>query len=192
MAIDQSKSLFSHLPNRCPVVVVGAGPVGLIASLLLSKYRVRHLLVDQQDQPDDHPQAHFINHRSMEVFRELDRLDRTVLAESAPMNEWRRFVYCTSLYNLPDAKGAEVGATGSMLGVVDHLSNGGFETLSPCPVTHFPQHDFVRLLRRRAGSSRFCHLLEGCRTDVIETSRQTSLMLTDVRTNRRHVQSTLF
>jgi 2-polyprenyl-6-methoxyphenol hydroxylase-like FAD-dependent oxidoreductase len=96
------------------------------------------------------------------------------------------------MVNLPDAKGANVGATGSMLGVVDHLSNGGVETLSPCPVTHFPQHDFVRLLRRRAKNSRFCYLLKGCHAEVIETSPTMSLMLTDVRTDRRHVQSALF
>jgi 2-polyprenyl-6-methoxyphenol hydroxylase-like FAD-dependent oxidoreductase len=62
------------LPESNKVIVVDAGPVGLIASLLLSKYYVPHVLVEQLAEPDDHPQAHFINCRSMEILRELDPL----------------------------------------------------------------------------------------------------------------------
>ena len=192
MPTCQSNSHFPRLPGVLPVVVVGAGPVGLIASLLLSKYRVRHLLVEQQTRPDNHPQAHFINQRSMEVFRELDRLDRAVLADSAPIDEWRRFVYCTSLYHLPDATAAKAGTKGSMIGVVDHLGDGGVEELSPGSVTHFPQHDFVRLLRRRVENSHFCHLLEGYRADAVETSAKATVVLTDVRTGQQHALSAQF
>jgi 2-polyprenyl-6-methoxyphenol hydroxylase-like FAD-dependent oxidoreductase len=62
------------LPESNKVIVVGAGPVGLTASLLLSKYYVPHALVGQLAEPDDHPQAHFINCRSVEILRELDPL----------------------------------------------------------------------------------------------------------------------
>jgi threonine dehydrogenase-like Zn-dependent dehydrogenase len=48
------------LPESNKVVVVGAGPVGLVASLLLSNYHVPHVLVEQLAEPDAHPQTHFI------------------------------------------------------------------------------------------------------------------------------------
>jgi hypothetical protein len=42
-------------------------------------------------------QAHFINNRSMEIFRPLDDLAAEVAAHSPPLAEWRKFVYCESL-----------------------------------------------------------------------------------------------
>lgn len=83
------------------VVVVGAGPAGLVSSLLLSKFRIPHLLVEERDHPQEHPQAHFINCRSMEIFRGLDRLDKEVRRRSASLDEWRRFIYCTNIVELP-------------------------------------------------------------------------------------------
>ncbi len=53
-------------------------------------------------------QAHFINNRSMEIFRPLDGLAAEVAAHSPPLAEWRKFVYCESL-------------TGRIFGEVDHF-----------------------------------------------------------------------
>ena len=53
-------------------------------------------------------QAHFINNRSMEIFRPLDGLAAEVAAHSPPLAEWRKFVYCESL-------------TGGIFGEVDHF-----------------------------------------------------------------------
>ena len=75
--------------------------MGLLASLLLSHYQEPHVLVEQLPTPDNHPQAHFLNCRSMEILRELDMLNQAIYARSAPADEWRRFVYCTGLADLP-------------------------------------------------------------------------------------------
>ena len=56
-----------------PVVVVGAGPTGLTAALLLAKYGVPSLVLERSAALTTHPQAHFINHRTMEVLRAIDR-----------------------------------------------------------------------------------------------------------------------
>ena len=53
-------------------------------------------------------QAHFINNRSMEVFRPLDKLADEIAACSPPLAEWRKFIYCESL-------------TGQVFGQVDHF-----------------------------------------------------------------------
>lgn len=60
-------------------------------------------------------QAHFINNRTMEVFRQMRAgvggsasLAEQVAAASPPLAEWRRFVYCESL-------------TGTIFGEVDHF-----------------------------------------------------------------------
>jgi 2-polyprenyl-6-methoxyphenol hydroxylase-like FAD-dependent oxidoreductase len=75
------------------VIIIGAGPVGLTASLLLSRYGVKHLVIEQRLEPTAHPQAHFISCRSMEVFRGLNGLERKIRRRGAPLDEWRRYVY---------------------------------------------------------------------------------------------------
>jgi 2-polyprenyl-6-methoxyphenol hydroxylase-like FAD-dependent oxidoreductase len=54
MAVEESYVDNSRLPESNQVIVVGAGPVGLIASLLLSKYHIPHVLVEQLNEPDNH------------------------------------------------------------------------------------------------------------------------------------------
>ena len=169
---DNSQTALTH-----DVILVGAGPVGLVASLLLSKYQVPHLLVEHLKKPDNHPQAHFINSRTLEILRELDGLDQAVLAQSAPLEQWRRFVYCTRLLDLPALGQIEPDSPGSLLGVVDHFADIPVNTHSPVRVTHFPQHDFVRLLRAHVVKSRFCRLLEGYKAAVREFSDHVTVTL---------------
>ena len=180
------------LPESNKVIVVGAGPVGLVASLLLSKYHVPHVLVEQLAEPDDHPQAHFINCRSMEILRELNALDQVIRAQSAPLDEWRRFVYCTGLSDLPDRDQINPESVGSLLGVVDHFADVPVEEHSPTQEAHFPQHDFVQLLRRKVLASKYCRLMEGRRADVRENRHHVTVIVTDCQTGRRQQVQTQF
>jgi 2-polyprenyl-6-methoxyphenol hydroxylase-like FAD-dependent oxidoreductase len=181
-----------QLPQSNKVIVVGAGPVGLVASLLLSKYHVPHVLVEQLAEPDDHPQAHFINCRSMEILRELNALDQAIRTQSAPLDEWRRLVYCTGLSDLPDRDQINPDLTGSLLGVVDHFADRPVEEHSPTQEVHFPQHDFVQLLRRKVLASKFCCQIEGRHGDVRENRHRVTVMLTDCQTGRRQQIQTQF
>lgn len=95
-----------------PVLIVGAGPVGLVLSILLTKLGVKCAVLEKNRAFSRHPQAHFINNRSMEVFRKLDGLADEVLSSQPPVDLWRKFIYCTSL-------------TGQILGAVDHMQPQG-------------------------------------------------------------------
>ncbi|HEU5322863.1 MAG TPA: FAD-dependent monooxygenase, partial [Methylomirabilota bacterium] len=53
-----------------PVLIVGGGPVGLTASLLLSRLGVASLLVERHPGTSVHPKARSLNARTMEVFRQ--------------------------------------------------------------------------------------------------------------------------
>ncbi len=53
-----------------PFLIVGAGPVGLTASALLTERGRGHLIVDRRDGPIRHPAAHAINARTLEIFRQ--------------------------------------------------------------------------------------------------------------------------
>ncbi|MDO9707127.1 FAD-dependent monooxygenase [Paracraurococcus lichenis] len=54
-----------------PVLIIGGGPVGLTASLLLSRAGVRSLLVERHDGTSRVPKARGINARTMEMYRQL-------------------------------------------------------------------------------------------------------------------------
>jgi 2-polyprenyl-6-methoxyphenol hydroxylase-like FAD-dependent oxidoreductase len=58
------------IPASIPVLIVGGGPVGLAASIMLSRQGVRSLLVERHPGTAIHPKARGINARTMEIFRQ--------------------------------------------------------------------------------------------------------------------------
>ncbi|KAB5545192.1 hypothetical protein DKX38_013304 [Salix brachista] len=150
---------FSHFKDHddsvLPVLIVGAGPVGLVLSILLTKLgesiiiiiiiynfnalisRIKCSVLEKSKSFSHHPQAHFINNRSMEVFHKLDGLAEEIQRSQPPVDLWRKFVYCTSL-------------TGPVLGSVDHMQPQDFEkVVSPVCVAHFSQYKLIRLLLKK-------------------------------------------
>ena len=67
-----------------PVLIAGGGPVGLTASLVLSRLGVRSLLVERHPGTAIHPKARGINARTMEVFRQQGIEDEVRAAGLAP------------------------------------------------------------------------------------------------------------
>ena len=52
------------------VLIVGAGPTGLLSSILLSRFKIPHLLVEQREAILQAPAAHVINSRTLEIYRQ--------------------------------------------------------------------------------------------------------------------------
>lgn len=125
-----------------PVLIVGGGPVGLTMSILLSRLGVDSLLIERRAEATTHPQAHFINARTSEVFRPLLGLERHVAAAQPPLEHWRRFAYCTRMIG------------GATLAVVDHFDDDRVETPidpeSPTSPFHFSQSRLEPALFARA------------------------------------------
>ncbi|XP_026407497.1 uncharacterized protein LOC113302769 [Papaver somniferum] len=135
-----------------PVLIVGAGPVGLVLSILLTKLGVKCAVIEKSSSFSQHPQAHFINNRTMEVFRKLDGLAEEIERLQPPVDLWRKFIYCTSLY-------------GSMLGSVDHMQPQDFKrVVSPVSVAHFSQYKLTKLLLKQLEKLNFCV----CTSDELE------------------------
>ncbi|KAJ0972388.1 hypothetical protein J5N97_020347 [Dioscorea zingiberensis] len=126
-----------------PVLIVGAGPVGLVLSILLTKLGVKCGVVEKNTVFSQHPQAHFINNRTMELFHRMDGLAEEIERLQPPIDLWRKFIYCTSL-------------SGPILGSVDHMQPQDPEkVISPTSVAHFSQYKLVKLLLKKLESLGF-------------------------------------
>lgn len=55
---------------RTPVLISGGGPVGLSLALMLSRFGIRSLLVNDRETTTQHPKLDVVNCRSMEIFRQ--------------------------------------------------------------------------------------------------------------------------
>ena len=69
-APDHARQRNREAGTEVPVLIVGGGPVGLTASILLSRQGVRSLLVERHAGTAVHPKARAINARTMEMYRQ--------------------------------------------------------------------------------------------------------------------------
>src|SRR5262245_11052579 len=117
-----------------PVLVVGAGPVGLAASLLLARRGVRSLVVDRREGAHRAPQAHVVNPRTLEICRQAG-VDLARLRASATRREdGSHVVFMTTL-------------SGEELGRLPYERQGD-ENLqyTPTPLLNLSQHVFEPIL----------------------------------------------
>ncbi len=126
-----------------PVLIVGGGPVGLAASICLSRHGVASLLVEQHATTTAHPKATVVNTRTFELFRQWGVEDE-VRRGGLPPERSRFIVWATSL-------------TGYELGRLDLAASadGGAPSLpagrgSPTFTSICPQDVYEPILRRRA------------------------------------------
>lgn len=118
-----------------PVVVCGAGPVGLVLALELAAWQVPVLLVERHRLPSSFPRGRVIGTRSMEILRQLG-LEREVTEIGLPRIETTHFFAGASL------TAPEFGRVGAPLA-------RGETVVSPTAALGCPQDRFEALLRQR-------------------------------------------
>jgi 2-polyprenyl-6-methoxyphenol hydroxylase-like FAD-dependent oxidoreductase len=68
-------SIQSTKPDTQAILIVGAGPVGLVTALELAHHGVASVLMDRSSEPTRFPKMDITNGRSMELFRRLGFAD---------------------------------------------------------------------------------------------------------------------
>ncbi len=144
------------------VVIVGAGPAGATAALLLAQHGIDTLVIERRMSPSPHPAAHVLSTRTLEVFRELG-LEHDVRRLSSRIYELRDGIYATSL------TGPELGR----LTIYDPESAEArlLETLSPTRAANLSQPVLGQLLWDRLDA---CPRVEFRRGIVYRNHRETS------------------
>lgn len=95
-----------HLALDADVIIVGAGPVGLAAGLLLEQHGLTGIIVDRRETRSGHPKARGLRLRASELAA-LWGFDQPLRAIAMP-SEIHRFVYCETV------AGAEIARTSTM------------------------------------------------------------------------------
>ncbi|KAL4806521.1 FAD binding domain-containing protein [Aspergillus unguis] len=68
-------------------LIIGAGPTGLTASLLLAQHGIRSTIIERHASSSGQPKAHAINPRSLEIFRQLGLDTSSLRRRGVPAEE---------------------------------------------------------------------------------------------------------
>ncbi|MGE5696239.1 MAG: FAD-dependent monooxygenase [Candidatus Sericytochromatia bacterium] len=143
------------------VLIVGAGPAGATAALLLAEHGIDTLVVERCVAPSTHPAAHVLSTRTLEVFRELG-LEHEVRRLSSPIYELRDVIYATSVTR------PELGR----ITIYDPESTEAqlLQTVSPTRAANLSQNVLGQLLWDRLEA---CKRVEFHRGNVYQDHRET-------------------
>ena len=150
-----------------PVLIVGGGPGGLTASLLLSRLGIDSLLVERREGTSDLPKAHILNQRTMEIFDVCGVADE-VYENGSPIEFMSRVAWYTSLTGPTDLHGRELARSTSWGGGGDAPA---YAQASRFRTTNLPQLHLEPILLHHAqtlapGRLRFGHEVVGLEQDA--------------------------
>lgn len=123
------------------VLIVGSGPAGSSAALLLASMGVRTHVITKYRWTANTPRAHITNQRAMEIFRDAG-IEKQVLAEAVPHHLMGDTVFCTSL------TGEELGRMHTW--GTSPARHADYEAASPSLNCDIPQNLLEPILIRNA------------------------------------------
>ncbi len=126
------------------VLVIGAGPTGMIAALCLARYGIKSVLIERREGIQTHPKAHELSARSIEILHGLGFTYEELMAEASPAADAGRIVFC--------------GTLREEFGMIDLNANGGStkyreHLASPAPYLNLSQVELERLMQAKVRAS---------------------------------------
>ncbi|MEL6728894.1 MAG: FAD-dependent monooxygenase [Pseudomonadota bacterium] len=126
--------------TKTQVLIVGAGPAGLVMALCLAKCGVKSVIIERQPEINPHPKAHELNTRSLEILASLGISLEELSAEASPKSDGCRIAFCTTINQ-------EFGAI-DLLKDIDDPEKYDRYLESDVPYLNISQTEVERIIRR--------------------------------------------
>jgi 2,4-dichlorophenol 6-monooxygenase len=121
-------------PEEVPVLIVGAGPSGAMASLLLERQGIATQIVERRDGPQRAPAAHAVNARTLEICRAAGFDMKAIASAAMDPADAGEVVWVTRL-------------GGRVLGRLPYERQGDEQlAVTPTPLRNLSQNRFEPLL----------------------------------------------
>ncbi|MEM1182657.1 MAG: FAD-dependent monooxygenase [Acidobacteriota bacterium] len=133
-----------HIPERTDVLIIGGGPAGVVSALALARLGIDHLLVERRAQPREHPKAHELSARSIEILTELGVDARQLAREASDQETAERVLFCETVDR--EFGRIELGAPAIAAKYHRHLRG-------PWPLLNVSQSEVEKVLRSTALSA---------------------------------------
>jgi 2-polyprenyl-6-methoxyphenol hydroxylase-like FAD-dependent oxidoreductase len=171
-----------QLPDRCEVLIVGAGPTGLSLAIELGRRGVRTVVVEQNDRVGYQPRAKLTNVRSIEHLRRWGIADRLRAASPFPTDYPVTVIFATRMFGYPLAR-------------FENAFNGGKKRneLYSEPAQYIPQYLVEAVLRATAEALASVTLAFSTRLEsAAETSNGVVAELSEVETGGKQRIDAMF
>lgn len=135
-------------PERAGVVIVGGGPVGLSAAIMLAQRGVDLLLLERRGFDARFPRAHLLNVRTMEAFAAMGVAD-DIYALGPQDERWHKVAWFTSVAGDAPEDGVRIGDVPAWGGGADAPR---YAAASPQAFANLPQLRIDPLLYAHAAA----------------------------------------
>ncbi|MEM9572970.1 MAG: FAD-dependent monooxygenase [Pseudomonadota bacterium] len=148
--------------TKTQVLIVGAGPAGLVMALCLAKCGIKSVIIERQPEINPHPKAHELNTRSLEILASLGISLEELSAEASPKSDGCRIAFCTTINE-------EFGAI-DLLKDIDDPEKYDRYLESDVPYLNISQTEVERIIRRHVAANPHIDLRLNHEWQSVETS----------------------
>ena len=165
---------------KTDVLIVGAGTSGMVAALCLAKWNVKSIIVERNLGVNEHPKAHELNTRSIEILESIGVSIQKLEQEASPISDGTRIAFCTSIKD-------EFGEI-DLDKDVDDPSKYNRYVKSARPYLNISQTEIERVLRKTIKENPYIDLLSGHTWKSVEDMDETVLAEVEDMNNAQDIK----